>query len=204
MTDLLLRVTTSGGSGLLSTVRERYKHEGRLPVFEKIVGDGRLWIAVSAALGRTKSRVIERVLALTDLYREPLLYSKADPEKVQLLVSSIRHRLNGYNILAEAKRSTRVLKQIEDQLLRNTSSLAQAQMGEKHLVGDTVWRREVGFGRVEEDVPIDDGARLKIYLRNRAKAVLVVATYYINLRLATARDRKLASLLNSITPSYKP
>jgi len=70
--------------------------------------------------------------------------------------------------------------------------------GRETFGGDTVWRREVGFGRVEEEVPIDLGARLKIYLRDSTKTVLVVATYYTNLPLAAARDHKLGTLLASI------
>lgn len=201
VTDLLLRVSTKRGSGLLTAVRERYKQEGRLPVFEKIVGDGRLWIAVSAALGRAKSSGIERSLALADVYREPLLYCKADPERVQVLLSSIRYQANARNVLVEAKKSARLLKQLEEHLTRNSISLAKAQIGETHLVGDTVWRREVGFGRVEEEVLIEDGARLRVYLRSRSRIALVVATYYTNLRLAAVRESKLGGLLSAIMQS---
>lgn len=59
-------------------------------------------------------------------------------------------------------------------------------------------RREVGFGSAEESVPIDHGAKLKVYLRSRTRTALVAATYFINLRVAASQDRKLGTLVSGI------
>jgi len=75
--DVMFQVVRAGpqnSPGLLRTVRERYQREGRLETFDKIVGDGRLWVATIASLGRVVTddvnSALARALALSKVYKE--------------------------------------------------------------------------------------------------------------------------------------
>jgi hypothetical protein len=175
-------------------------------VFEKIVGDGRLWIALSAALNRSSAASncggLERALSLADVYREPLLWSAADPVRLRALLSSIGRKGDGNIVLMDARKTTRIVHSIEERLISNTAYYSDQQMDEDHAAGDPVWRQGMGFGRAEEGAGIDKGVHLNVYLRKRGKILPVSATYYINLRIAAQNDQELARLFYQIAPCW--
>jgi len=210
VTDLLFRVVGAMKgdtvAGLLARVRERYTNEGRIGVFDKIVGDGRLWVAVSAALHRAGPRNerggLEYALAVADVYRERLLWSSADPSRIRALLLRTHVGPNGEAVLIGASKTARVVRNIEENIRANAQYYSDHQIEKSHAVGDPVWREGMGFGWAEEAAPIQEGTHLSIYLRKRGRIIPVGSSYYINMRIAAQQDRSFAELLDQVAPCW--
>jgi len=203
--DVLFRVqqAESNGSkkiGLLGAVRERYLHEGRSAIFDKIVGDGRLWVALTVALNRVlprdKRTRLERALALRDVYGDTMLSRHAKASTLELLLArAAAEGRNGRKGLIEARKAARTIAEIERRLVTDWERYAKNQLGEEYFEGDSVWKQGMGFGHCENAGIIEDRGRVSIYLRARAKVCPVVVTYYVNLRIAADLDQGLNNLV---------
>jgi hypothetical protein len=210
VTDLLFRVShrdvSSASDGLLSVVRDRYIHEGRSSVFAQVVGDGRLWIALTAALLRNRvgddCYGLDHALAIADVYRERGLWGAADPSRIQGLLSRLAGPRDNKKILLEARKTADIIRRIEERLTSKSDYYSKQQIEFDHAKGDPLWRSGIGFGRAEEAARIEKGVHLDVYLRKRAKIVAVGCDYYINLRVASLHDSVLARLLDCLHPCW--
>jgi hypothetical protein len=203
---LFMAIPTGTGDvrGLLSFVRQRYEVEGRVLVFDKVVSNGLLWLALSAALSKTASEGehgLDHAFAVADVYREPLLWKSVDAPRLRFLLTRFKGKEGRTPILKSARRTVRLIEAIERRLMKRHDDFSKRQAGKVHVPHDPLWRMNIGFGRVLSESPIDEAALLNIYLRKRGE-IRVKSTYYLNLRIAAEHDSKLAQLLDQLAPCW--
>jgi hypothetical protein len=158
---------------------------------------------VEAPVSSDSSRPLNHELRRTQaIYRERTLWSTAHPSRIQVLLARMDHSDRGNALLAGARRTTTVVRNIEERLTDKAAYYLEQQLDENHATGDPVWRAGMGFGRAQQAASVENGSHFNVYLRKRGKIVKVGSTYYINLRIASKRDPKLVRLLVQIGPCW--
>lgn len=205
--DLLLRTEIEPGaaeSGLLATVRRRYTSEDRDQTFQKVVGDGTLWVALAAALVQVDwkgmSRGLDRALALHQVFEEPALYATAEVGRLGHLLA--RHGDARAAVLVDAPTAAYAVRQVARILAENFAALKILPSSGVHRVGDPLWHPWAGFARVEEKSPNSDPTTLRVYLHKRGRIVTVLANHYLNVRLAAESSQEIAKALSLLAPCW--
>lgn len=200
----LLHETTAGssGEGLLAHVGHRYDLQGRLELFEEIVGNGLLQAVTATALvGFDWSGIgprLRRALLLRDLFERKELIARATPEKLYALASRFRHGDAIAAITTELPNAKSALSELEGWLNRHFDSLLRSQEveGAEHSVGDPLWRPGIGWVFVAESAPMRTGAKVWVepwrpgqFSTGSGRAQVIATGFYVNLRHAYAARR---------------
>src|SRR5690606_846956 len=114
--------------GLLDAVRARHAKEGRLDTFEYVVGDGTLWAALAGALLQVSGHQpeLERALALREVFDEPLLVQRAQPQRLAQLVG-VADGAEHLRLLERAQAAAHAVRALEAALREEEPRLREAQ-----------------------------------------------------------------------------
>ena len=94
-------------------------------------------------------------------------------------------------VAGKIKRLVAALDSLEQYLGESFEEWKKKPPCEPH-VGDWLWNPSAGFA---EFIRVEEWPKARVHVRKRAEAVLVVLSYYINLRGLSERDKKFALLL---------
>jgi hypothetical protein len=178
---------------LMDEVRSRYAHEGRAEDFDRIIGDGTLWLVLIASLGVLSGNVdgrFARNIILCDVARYPALSAAAVPEQLTALAKRLRRESDG-DPLTQAKHVVQAFDALEAYVAPRFEAIAGMQ-GERASVEDWLWRPTMGYGQIVE---VEEGEKARVHLRKKAATVSHVRlSYYVNLRVLAERDAEFRNL----------
>ena len=211
-----VKISNSEHRGMLGFVKNRYFLEGRTEIFEHAVGDGTLWVAACAVLDcidwKATFRGIDKVVLLSNLYKESILYSSVDVGKLRYLISRLNVE-NSNELLLQWKQTSELVLDIEKELTDLYNKLDRAPRNFKYLVGDPLWKPKVGFVRIKESTVINDpSTKIKIETplelslkekdKKEKKDTIVSANFYLSLRYASEKSAILSKLLANLAPCW--
>ena len=105
-------------NGLLRFLKERYQHEQRLDTFNRIIGNGLLWIILTQALTkvdwRHSFRQIDVALILRELSCERSLFSCLNKEQFKVLLMKLRTDDPTKNIFKQSENAKNQLEKLEE------------------------------------------------------------------------------------------
>lgn len=184
--------------GLIAAVADRYKGENRRLDFERIVGDGTLWVAFLHALTafpRTARRErFERALAIRRVYQSRELLATTDAGRMRSLLSALERRHDQVAFLTEAPRLSCSLNALEGTLRKNWKDLVDRQKRQqiRHEVDDFLWHPKAGWGIALSSVKAVPGSKIDAYLQLRAREAKVVGVgFYVNVSKAAEAEAAL-------------
>jgi len=212
LSDLLFLVEFSAKAykGIIETVRQRFHEEGNVSRFDRIIGNGSLWVALLTHLNQLKwsdsFTTIDKAVLIREIYQNSHLISNTDEGMLDWLLNRYIEPQTRKAVLKQAPKFVKTLKQIEGFLERHSSEIHQKQLHNEHQIGDHVWSSFLGWGKVIEKAFIknfiDDNntAKLKVYLHSRKQETKVIAHGYLhNLRIASQEFTELLELLNKLS-----
>lgn len=172
---------------LMEEVRNRYAREGRAEDFDRVIGDGTLWLVLIASLGVLPGDAggrFGRNLILRDIARFPTLSAAAVPEQLAALAKRLCAESDG-DPLGQAKEVVEAFESLEAFLSPRFEQLAGTK-GERASVGDWLWRPGMGFGQIME---VEEGQKASVHLRKKAETVKhIKLSFYVNLRVLGEAD----------------
>jgi hypothetical protein len=200
----LFRIGLNDGQhhGLLQAVRGRFESQGRSQIFDQVVGDGTLWLALISALDRVDwtsgGGPMERALALREVVHCEGLISNADAGKLGVLVPRLQLAGQSRMILRQAAEIVGRIAEIEAFLEKWFDFLLEKQQGNEHRTGDLVWRKS-GWGTVRQETLIAKSAKVDVYWRSLGTEVRMVASgFFVNFRWASRKYRELIQLMEEL------
>ena len=203
--DILFKMTISQHSGLCNYVRERYENNQHLEIFQQVVGDGSLWIALLTAISEVEWQgnygYINKAFAISSIINYQSLLSSTDPNQLAVLVKKHKFKQTADWISQKPFSISNGLYELENYLTEHFDRLMEFQLEEQHLYGDIIFGK-IGWGTVlDEKINIyKEGKRMNIYLHNRGnKAKWMSYGYFVNLRLIMNRDNKLSKLVSKLS-----
>lgn len=211
-----VKISNTEHRGMLAFVKNRYFLEGRTEIFEHAVGDGTLWVAVCAVLDcidwKATFRGIDKVVLLSNLYKESILYSKVDIRRLRHLISQLSVEKND-ELLFQWKQTSELVLDMEKELTNLYNQLNRTPRNFQYLVGDPLWNPKVGFVRIKESVVINDpNTKIKIETplelslkekdKKEKKDTVVAANFYLSLRYASEKSPILSKLLSNLAPCW--
>ena len=201
-----LQLRGSPTCGVLASVRERFERLGAVQVFDNVVGDGTLWVALLSALGMVRWSGplgrIEKALALREVFGRRELLARGEVSRLQVLVERILTPKAQETLIKQAPRASEALSRLETRLASQYERLGKEQPNGrlKHEPGDLVWGPRAGWGVVQSEATICTHGHVDVRFRVRGETVPAMATgYFINVAKATASDAQIAKLLEEIS-----
>lgn len=191
-------------TGLLATVSARYVEQGRITDFERVVGDGTLWLALLSSLGslmrKDDNTGLEKALALRAVYTSRDLIASGSAGRMGALLGQIDEE-RAQTVLRGAPEVVKLLDKLESYLLRHWDELMSAQETARPLyeVGDLLWHPKPGWSEVCEETQW--GYVMDAYLHMRAYTTRVSSKFYLNVTKAVEHDGKLAMNLENVCGS---
>ena len=183
---------------LLQEVRDRYESEDRLETFEQIIGDGTLWLVLSAALWagqQGRSNRFQNNLILRDVLNCPVLINRALPEHLRPLAERLATGSQAPDLMASLESIGRKFEDLEGYLQSHEEQLKVVVCADPK-VGDWLWNHAVGFARIEDATSPSKG---KVHIPARARTAENVGfSFYTNLRTAAERDPDLDRLFRQL------
>ena len=199
--DTLFQIASPGSAkfrGILNSIRNRLRSEGKEKIFLEAVGDGTLWLAflksLSIQAGSGERAAFERALALRDVFNDSVLRSSTDNDRITKLIGLIGEDAKA-SLLKEAFRVTDALRQLEEDLESEWEKLIHSQQEAKlvHEPDDFLWKPSIGWAVAEEK---STGDKFNVYLRLRASIVKVKAAgFYVNVTREEAYRSRLKALV---------
>ncbi len=181
--------------GLLAFFRQRYKTEEREETFLKVLGDGTLWIALTAALSKIKTgdsfRSLEKALVLNEVFNEETLRCDMDADRFKILLSRLHMQGQSETYLKRVQQISEKVNYIDTFLRNSCDELLKQQYGSRHKEGDLLWQPFAGFAWAEEDAVIADGTNIKAHLRLRGNTSVVRSDRYVNVPIAREKHLEL-------------
>lgn len=202
--DVLFREELPGKHrGLIAAVVHRYDDEGRRSDFERIIGDGTLWVALLHALMAlpwiSPRERFERALAVRWVYQSQDLLATTDAGRMTSLLSAFERRHERVEFLREAPRLAASLDALESALGDAWQDLVEEQHREEilHGVGDLLWHPTAGWGVALSESRATSGSKLDAYLHLRAQEAKIVGVgFYINVSKAAEANPRIFQLLD--------
>jgi hypothetical protein len=201
-----LKLQGSPTRGVLACVRERLEQEGKVQVFDSVVGDGTLWVALLSALGTVPWSGplgrIEKALALREVFGRRDLLARGEIGRLRVLVERILTPKAQETLINKAPRASEALSRLEARLASQYERLVKEQPTShlKHEPGDLVWTPLAGWGVVQDEATICAHAHVNVWFRLRGETVPAMASgYFINVPKAAASDSQIAKLLEEIS-----
>ncbi len=201
--SVLLRGRSSNTGGLLHTVAARYSADGKDDAFRELVGDGTLWVALVAALGKCQwhgvGAFIDKAVALREVFTSSYLTAGAQAARVRRLLGRIRIDEAQTYFRNVAPEVTTLLDQA-DQLLREMwvqELRDQVERNVPHRLGDLLWRENVGWAVCLEDLPRGVHGRFQVRLRGIANKV--APGFYVNVTDLARRNAELSAIMASLS-----
>lgn len=204
--DVLFREKLPGKQrGLISAVATRYSDEDRSEDFERIMGDGTLWVALLHALialpWSTPRERFERALAVRWVYQSRDLLASTDAGRMKGLLSAFERRHERVAFRHEAPRLAAAVDAIEDSLENLYDALKEDQKEQEiqHDVGDLLWSPKAGWGVALSESKATPGLKLKAYLHLKAEETRIMGVgFYVNVSKAAETNGRISRELRDV------
>lgn len=193
---VLLRGKTISSPGLLSAVEQRYRERGMAAIFREIVGDGTLWMVLIATLANSEWReagnVIEKAIALREVYKAPSLICSAQASRLAGLLVQLRIDGAHRHLSVVAPKVSNILDRIEKELepVWQREAARQVERGIDHQIGDLLWRANVGWAVCLAEA----SGRNSISVRRAGDEVKIGAGFFVNVSKLAVREKRLSEL----------
>jgi len=202
--DILFKMNINTYEGLIDFVRNRFLEKEQLEVFNKVLGDGTLWVALLTGIDAidwekdngnfNKAFVISSVLENQDLI------SSTDSAQMKTLIDKHKFKKTADWIISEPIKTIKNLERLRKYLDKMFQTFITNQIGGEHKKGDLIYGK-LGWGTVQDDKVkiLDHKSFMKVYMHVRAQETSVLSNgYFINLRIARNKDDNLNKLIKAI------
>ena len=203
--DILFKIIIGSHNGLLDFVKERSSKKNQLEIFNRVVGDGTLWIALLTAIDEVKwcgeNGYINKAFAISAIMEHQTLLATAEPGQMVALINKHKFKQTAKWIINKPMKSVSTLKKINNYIIRNFDQLMINQLRKDHIRGDLLFSKNIGWGSVlDERITIYSSAMaMNVYLHKRGKETKVQSHgFFINIRIAQENDNKLSKLISNL------
>jgi hypothetical protein len=203
--DILFKIIIGSHNGLLDFVKERSSKKNQLEIFNRVVGDGTLWIALLTAVDEVEwsgeNGYINKALAISAILDHQTLLASAEPGQMEALINKHKFKQTAEWIIKKPIKSVFTLKKINNYIIRNFDQLMINQLEKDHIRGDLLFSKNIGWGSVlDEKITIYSSASaMNVYLHKRGKEIKVQSHgFFINIKIAQENDNKLSKLISSL------
>jgi hypothetical protein len=137
--------------GLLNNVRRRYESAETAEKFDNVLGDGRLWCALIAAVCTSGSSrlftTVQKAEILSQVFTNETLLCRAEEADIRLFLTHLRLPDAGVTVAEMAPGAVDAMGQIKNYLTDNWDELYQEQGGGRrpHKYGEVLWNPEWGW-----------------------------------------------------------
>ncbi len=165
-------------------------------IVREIVGDGTLWMVLIATLGNSDwheaGNVIEKAIALREVFRDTSLISSAHAPRVAGLLAQLRIDGAPKYLSIVAPKVSNLLDRIEKELgpLWKREAAQQVERQISHQLGDLLWRANVGWA-----ICLAEASGSSISVRRASEQVKIGAGFFVNVSELAARNGRLSELL---------
>ena len=193
---VLFRGKTISSPGLLRAVERRYRERGMASIFREIAGDGTLWMVLIATLGNSEwhgaGNVIEKAIALREVFKDSSLISSAQPPRLAGLLGQLRIDGARRYLSVVAPRVSNLLDRIEKELepIWQREAVRQVERQIDHQIGDVLWRANVGWAVCLAEA----SASSSISVRRASEQVKIGAGFFVNVSELAVRSGRLSEL----------
>jgi hypothetical protein len=203
--DILFKIIIGSHNGLLDFVKERSSAKNQLEIFNRVVGDGTLWIALLTAIEEVEwngeNGYVNKALAISAILDHQTLLASAEPGQMEALIKKHKFKQTAEWIIKKPIKSVSTLKKIINYIIRNFDQLMINQLEKEHIRGDLLFGKNIGWGLVlDERITIYSTPRaMNVYLHKRGKEKKVKSHgFFINIRIAQENDNKLSKLISNL------
>tara|TARA_Y100001970_G_scaffold116567_1_gene145041 strand:- start:3643 stop:4605 length:963 start_codon:yes stop_codon:yes gene_type:complete len=203
--DILFKMIIGQHIGLCNYVRKRYEKNKHLEIFDQVIGDGILWIAILTAVSEVEwegdNGYINKAFCISSIINNKSLSSSTDSNQLAFLVKKHRFQETADWIIQKPFTISNGLSELENCLNKHFDHFIDLQIGEQQLYGDIIFGK-IGWGTVlDEKIDIHkEGRSMNVYLHNRGKEAKVKSHgYFINLRIAVNKDQSLTDLVSNLS-----
>jgi hypothetical protein len=203
--DILFKIIIGSHNGLLDFVKERSSAKNQLEIFNRVVGDGTLWIALLTAIEEVEwngeNGYVNKALAISAILDHQTLLASAEPGQMEALIKKHKFIQTAEWIIKKPIKSVSTLKKIINYIIRNFDQLMINQLEKEHIRGDLLFGKNIGWGLVlDERITIYSTPRaMNVYLHKRGKEKKVKSHgFFINIRIAQENDNKLSKLISNL------
>ena len=199
--DILFKMVINNQLGLCNYVRTKYEENNHLEIFQQVIGDGSLWIALLTAISEVEWQgdygFINKAFAISSIVNYKSLLSSTDSNQLAIMVKKHRFKQTIDWISKKPFYISNGLNEIEKFVDKHFDRFMESQLEEQHLYGDIIFGK-MGWGTVI-DQKIDiykQGISMNVYLHSRGnKAKWKSYGYFVNLRIIMNHDDKLSKLV---------
>jgi len=203
--DILFKIIIGSHNGLLDFVKERSSTKSQLEIFNRVVGDGTLWIALLTAIEEVEwngeNGYVNKALAISAILDHQTLLASAEPGQMEALIKKHKFKQTAEWIIKKPIKSVSTLKKIINYIIKNFDQLMINQLEKEHIRGDLLFGKNIGWGLVlDERITIYSTPRaMKVYLHKRGMDGKVQSHgFFINIRIAQENDNKLSKLISNL------
>ena len=203
--DILFKIIIGSHNGLLDFVKERSSAKNQLEIFNRVVGDGTLWIALLTAIDEVEwssdNGYINKALAISAILDNQTLLASAEPGQMKALIKKHKFKQTAKWIIKKPMKLVSTLKKINNYIIRNFDQFMINQLEKDHIRGDLLFSKNIGWGLVlDERITIYSSPRaMKVYLHKRGMEGKVQSHgFFINIRIAQENDNKLSKLISNL------
>jgi HKD family nuclease len=202
--DALFRTPIKGceGLGLIDATRNRFASRQGLEVFDEVVADGALWVAIVGAIAGIQwefgTEFIERAIVLREVLSRADLLKSANTERLGALAVRLRVAEDAECVIAKSALADRLLSELESLLKEKLPELMENQRGRYHEVGDPAWKSGQ-WGTVRERALVQKGEKVSVYWRWHGETVKMAADgIFLNVRLVAAYSQQVRDTLGGL------
>lgn len=173
---------SSASATLMDRVRRRYEQAERAAEFDRVVGDGALWLTLLAAITRADfgPGSFDRTLLLDEVARADSLRVAMSPDQLTELTRLLAIQEDAEVWASQTIDAVGTMTALRQHLQDDFEALRIASRG-RGAAGDWLWRPQIGFARIEQ---VDDSARARLYAPSRGTELHnVQLSFYANLRV---------------------
>ena len=154
-TDTPIKIIIGSHNGLLDFVKERSSKKNQLEIFNRVVGDGTLWIALLTAIDEVEwssdNGYINKALAISAILDHQTLLASAEPGQMKALIKKHKFKQTAEWIIKKPIKSVFTLKKINNYIIRNFDQLMINQLEKDHVRGDLLFSKNIGWGSVLDE-----------------------------------------------------
>jgi len=193
-TARLLLHGDDGAPALLAAVRERYRDQEAEATFEKYIGEGTLWVAMTLGLVGTPwpdpADNLMRIIFVRDLWRAEELRASATPEHIEMLT----RRYAAGDAVAMMRDVAAPLGRVMDQIdtglraLCERDGFLECRMPDRPAIGpgELLWGPRNSWAVSLEP---EESGRIRVYFPKRGKETKVLLPgWFVSVAQAAERD----------------
>lgn len=178
-----INITGTEGNGLIKIVGNKYRNEGFYNFFLQVIGDGSLWVTLTASLANIQWSdsvgAFEQGVLLKQVFDCNELRTDMSVTKLNLLISKSQIAKARELITLKAPKIVVSLRNIED-LLQNNADILLRESHIRSNEGDILWNKTARWGVVKKVIK-DNKVIAYLHMRGEDK-MIITKGYYINLR----------------------